>query len=63
MKSDDDDRGAAVQALLDELCVTLGFCLPPAEQRRLRDAPPADPDAFAEAASALAVFKVEPLDA
>jgi len=25
--------------------------------------PPADPDAFAEAASALAVFKVEPLDA
>ncbi|MFL6074245.1 MAG: hypothetical protein ACJ73S_12680 [Mycobacteriales bacterium] len=47
----------AVQALLDELCVELGFCLPPAGQRRLRDAPPPDPDAFTDA-----VFRAEGLE-
>lgn len=47
-----------VQVLLDELCIGLGLCLPPAEQERLRTAPPMDPDEFVEA-----VFAAEGLDA
>lgn len=46
-----------VQRLLYELCVDLGFCLPPAEHRRLREAPPADPDLFTDA-----VFEAEGMD-
>ncbi len=44
-------------ALLDELCVKLGFCLPPADRRRLEGEPPADVDAFTDA-----VFAAEGLD-
>ena len=48
---------AAVQQLLDELCVRLGFCLPPAAQVRLVRDPPADTTAFTDA-----VFAAEGLD-
>jgi hypothetical protein len=46
-----------VESLLDELCVDLGFCLPPDERLRLQDAPPRDVDAFTDA-----VFVAEGLD-
>jgi hypothetical protein len=46
-----------VESLLYELCVALGFCLPPDEQARLREFPPADVDAFADA-----VIRAEGLD-
>ena len=39
----------AVGSLLDELCVTLGFCLPAEARRRLAHDPPATIDAFAAA--------------
>ena len=38
-----------VRALLSELCVTLGFCLPPLEIERLATSPPEDSDDFTEA--------------
>ena len=38
-----------VKALLYELCVWLGFCLPAAEQRRLEQEPPVEVEAFADA--------------
>jgi hypothetical protein len=38
-----------VKALLYELCVRLGFCLPPIDQRRLEGSPPSDVEAFADA--------------
>jgi hypothetical protein len=38
-----------LESLLYELCVDLGFCLPPDAQVRLRDLPPRDVDAFTEA--------------
>ena len=38
-----------VQLLLDELCIDLGFCLPPLDQSRLCHEPPLDPDAFVDA--------------
>jgi hypothetical protein len=50
-------REIEVQRILDELCVGLGFCLPPEEQRRLRESPPADADSFTDA-----VFQAEGLD-
>jgi hypothetical protein len=40
---------ARVKALLYELCVRGGFCLPTAGQRRLEDDPPADIDQFTDA--------------
>jgi hypothetical protein len=46
-----------VEALLAELCIVLGFCLPPDEQARLRESPPTDVDAFTEA-----VIRAEGLD-
>ncbi len=46
-----------VASLLAELCVDLGFCLPPEEYDRLRDAPPRAVDAFTDA-----VFVAEGLD-
>jgi len=46
-----------VQALLSELCVVLGFCLPPDEQARLRESPPTEVDAFTDA-----VIRAEGLD-
>ena len=48
---------ARVRALLYELCVDLGFCLPPAGQQRLESNPPADVDEFTEA-----VFREEGMD-
>jgi len=45
------------EALLAELCVVLGFCLPPDEQVRLRESPPTDVDAFTDA-----VIRAEGLD-
>ena len=38
-----------VQALLYNLCVELGFCLPPKESDRLLETPPEDVNAFTEA--------------
>jgi hypothetical protein len=35
--------------LLDDLCVDLGFCLPPRERERLLTSPPATVDAFTDA--------------
>lgn len=55
-----DERGGVaveVQSLLDDLCVGLGFCLPPGDQQRLRAAPPHDAKAFADA-----VFVAEGMD-
>ena len=46
-----------VELLLDELCVDLGFCLPPDARVRLQDTPPRDVDAFTDA-----VFVAEGLD-
>ena len=39
-----------VQRLLNDLCVTLGFCLGPQDSRRLRESPPSDPIEFTNAA-------------
>ena len=36
MEDEVDFREAVIEALLDELCVTLGFCLPPDEKAALR---------------------------
>ena len=44
-----NDPALAVQRLLDDLCVKLGFCLPPAERQRLEEDPPANVDAFTDA--------------
>jgi len=46
-----------VEALLSELCVELGFCLPPHEHARLRESPPTEVDAFTDA-----VIRAEGLD-
>jgi len=51
MSATRDDR------LLAELCVDLGFCLPPEDQERLRDSPPTTIDAFTDA-----VFLAEGMD-
>jgi hypothetical protein len=40
---------ADIAYLLDELCQRLGFCLRPGSQRRLREQPPGDVDAFVDA--------------
>ncbi|MEO3821215.1 hypothetical protein [Plantactinospora sp. B24E8] len=48
------DLKSDVEQLLYELCVKLGFCLPPAENRRLCEAPPGDVDGFTDA-----VFEAE----
>lgn len=36
------------QALLNELCGTLGYCLTPADSRTIEADPPTNPQAFAE---------------
>jgi hypothetical protein len=43
--------------LLNDLCVKLGFCLPPADQLRITQHPPRDVRAFTDA-----VFLAEGLD-
>ena len=44
-----DHREHEVAQLLYELCVGLGFCLPPEDGRRLREDPPVGVDAFTDA--------------
>ena len=44
-----DDLDTDVQRLLNDLCVKLGFCLPPDEQRRLGESPPGTVDSFTDA--------------
>lgn len=46
-----------VEGLLGELCVRLGFCLPPDDWDRLAADPPQDAGAFTDA-----VFRAEGLD-
>jgi hypothetical protein len=46
-----------VDRLLAELCVELGFCLPPEDRERLRDSPPSTIDDFTDA-----VFIAEGMD-
>ena len=46
-----------IDLLLQELCVDLGFCLPPDAQTRLIHEPPADVDEFTDA-----VIRAEGLD-
>jgi hypothetical protein len=48
---------AKIEALLTELCVVLGFCLPPDAVARLTNNPPLDIDEFADA-----VIRAEGLD-
>ncbi|MGX7669118.1 hypothetical protein [Plantactinospora sp. DSM 117369] len=48
------DQQKDVERLLYELCVKLGFCLPPAESRQLCESPPRDVDSFTDA-----VFEAE----
>lgn len=43
--------------LLEDLCIRLGFCLPPEARTRLEKAPPRGPQDFAES-----VFRAEGLD-
>ena len=50
-------RTKQIAYLLDELCVELGFCLPPDEHARLQDKPPGDIDAFTDE-----VFRAEGLN-
>jgi hypothetical protein len=52
------DIAADLQGLLDELCVRLGFCLPPQAQKRLcQTLPPFDVNEFTDA-----VFATEGVD-
>ena len=46
-----------IAELLTELCVVLGFCLPPDAITRLKSEPPSDADEFADA-----VIRAEGLD-
>ena len=46
-----------IEWLLDDLCVELGFCLPPDEYARLASSPPMSTEAFTNA-----VFVAERLD-
>lgn len=48
---------AKIEVLLTELCVDLGFCLPPDAVARLKSDPPPDTDEFADA-----VIRAEGLD-
>lgn len=50
-------RPTNIQWLLEDVCVRLGFCLPPNEQIRLEQDPPKDVDAFTDA-----IFVAEGLD-
>lgn len=52
------DEPPQVKVLLDQLCVKLGFCLPPAEISRLVDTPPPRIEDFVDA-----VFSAEGVDA
>jgi hypothetical protein len=43
------DLDSDVEQLLTELCIGLGFCLPPAEIRHLCESPPKTVDSFTDA--------------
>ena len=43
-----------IEVLLSQLCLKLGFCLPPADVARLKNNPPSNPTEFARA-----VFEAE----
>ena len=43
-----DNRESDVRRLLDDLCIKLGFCLPPEESQRLRESPPGEVDSFTD---------------
>lgn len=57
LESKDTSTDAAVEVLLDELCVSLGFCLPPDAKEALKANPPGDVDAFTDA-----VIRAEGMD-
>jgi hypothetical protein len=46
---EDTSVESALQIVLDDLCVVLGFCLGPADNARLRSDPPEGVDAFVDA--------------
>jgi hypothetical protein len=48
-KVKDTSQEATIKALLDDLCVRLGYCLPPDDQRRITSDPPQSADAFTDA--------------
>jgi len=52
-----EENNPEIGRLLAELCVKLGFCLPPEEQARLEDSPPLGVDALTDA-----VFLAEGFD-
>jgi hypothetical protein len=45
----DTSREATIAALLGDLCVQLGYCLPPDDQQRITSNPPQSVDAFTDA--------------
>lgn len=53
----DTSPEAALEKVLDDLCVVLGFCLPPDEKAKLRSDPPSGVDAFTDA-----VIRAEGMD-
>ena len=53
----DTSREATIEALLDDLCVTFGFCLPPDAKETLRTNPPEGVHAFTDA-----VIRAEGMD-
>jgi hypothetical protein len=55
--SDAISMKSGIELLLDNLCVELGFCLPPNEYARLASCPPTSTEAFTNA-----VFVAERLD-
>jgi hypothetical protein len=53
----DTSREATIEALLDDLCVTFGFCLPPDAKKTLGTNPPEGVHAFTDA-----VIRAEGMD-
>jgi hypothetical protein len=45
----DADPALAVEQMLDDLCVTNGYCLPPSAQQALQASPPETVEAFTRA--------------
>lgn len=58
LMEDDTTLASEIRALLDNLCVANGFCLPAEAREELINTPPEDVDAFTDA-----VFAAEGLDA
>lgn len=57
IKVKDTSKEAVLEALLDELCVVLGFCLPPDAISEIRSNPPVGVDDFTDA-----VIRAEGMD-